>query len=91
MDAIEAIISDVEEFCARHGMKETTFGRLAVNDGKLVARLRAGGSVTLKTAGDIRAFLNTPRPSRAPSDGSGALPDAAGSLPAASLVSGDAA
>lgn len=38
-------------------MSETTFGAKAVNNSKLVARLRAGGSVSLETATRIRGFL----------------------------------
>ena len=38
-------------------MAETTFGRLAVNDGKFVARLRAQGNITFATAERVRAFI----------------------------------
>ena len=38
-------------------MAETTFGNHAVNDGKLVARLRAGKTITLKTLQAIEATL----------------------------------
>src|SRR5205814_6475817 len=37
---------------------ESTFGRRAVNDGKLVNRLRFGRRVTLETAGRVRDFIN---------------------------------
>lgn len=62
MDAIEKLIAEIEAYCAKHDMAETTFGRLAVNDGKLVGRLRAGRSITLKTLDTINAFLAAPRP-----------------------------
>lgn len=39
-------------------MAETTFGRLSVNDGKLVARLKNGGQVLPKTAERIRDFMS---------------------------------
>src|SRR5205807_1157729 len=38
-------------------MAESTFGRLAVNDGKLVSRLRFGGRVRGKTVDRVRAFM----------------------------------
>ena len=38
----EAILSQITEFCRLADMAESTFGRRAVNDGKLVARLREG-------------------------------------------------
>ncbi|HJU15040.1 MAG TPA: hypothetical protein VJ770_01110 [Stellaceae bacterium] len=38
-------------------MAESTFGRLAVNDGKLVSRLRLGGRVTTETEDRVRAFI----------------------------------
>ncbi|HEX3973211.1 MAG TPA: hypothetical protein VHX19_17915, partial [Stellaceae bacterium] len=39
-------------------MAESTFGRLAVNDGKLVSRLRFGGRVRDKTVERVRAFID---------------------------------
>jgi hypothetical protein len=38
-------------------MAESTFGRQAVNDGKLCVRLRSGNNVTLETAEKIRDFI----------------------------------
>lgn len=68
MDAIEKLIADIEAYCAKHGMAETTFGRLSVNDGKLVERLRGGKSITLKTLDTINSFLAAPRPTPAPQE-----------------------
>lgn len=42
-------------------MAESTFGRLAVNDGKFVTRLRQGGRVTTATVERVRAFMNQER------------------------------
>jgi hypothetical protein len=36
----ETLLRDIAKFCRRARMAEFTFGRLAVNDGKLVSRLR---------------------------------------------------
>lgn len=57
MDQREALLAEIEAFVAEHGMAETTFGRLAVNDGKFVARLRANGNITFATAERVRAFI----------------------------------
>ncbi|HXQ52248.1 MAG TPA: hypothetical protein VN802_14225 [Stellaceae bacterium] len=38
-------------------MAESTFGRLAVNDGKLVNRLRFGGRVTIETVERVMTFM----------------------------------
>jgi len=53
----EALLRDINAYCRRVGMAESTFGRLAVNDGKLVSRLRFGGRVTAATAGRVRGFI----------------------------------
>jgi hypothetical protein len=50
-------------------MAESTFGRLAVNDGKLCARLRGGKDVTLETAGKIRTFINDNQPPQSSTGG----------------------
>ncbi len=40
-------------------MAESTFGRLAVNDGKFVNRLRYGGRITTDTLGRVRDYMST--------------------------------
>ena len=45
-------------FCRRTGIAESTFGRQAVNDGKLCVRLRNGKDVTLDTAAKIRGYID---------------------------------
>ncbi len=55
--AADSLLSEIEAFCRRSGMAESTFGRQAVNDGKLCARLRDGKNVTLDTAERIRDFI----------------------------------
>src|ERR1700747_2267084 len=54
----EALLRDITEYCRGTRMAESTFGRLAVNDGKLVSRLRLGGRVTTGTAERVRAFMD---------------------------------
>jgi hypothetical protein len=57
MDETQQLIREIEAFLRSTGMAESTFGRKAVNNGKLMARLRAGSSVTLDTASQIRRFM----------------------------------
>jgi hypothetical protein len=54
----ETLLTEISGFCRRVGMAESTFGRLAVNDGKLVSRLRFGGRVRDKTVERVRAFID---------------------------------
>lgn len=58
MDNEPNIISEIEGFCAARGISESTFGRLAVNDGKLVRRLRSGGRMWPETIGRVREFMS---------------------------------
>ncbi len=53
----EALLQEIAGYCRRVGMAESTFGRLAVNDGKLVSRLRFGGRVRGKTVERVREFM----------------------------------
>ena len=53
----QEILSEISDFCRLAGLAESTFGRLAVNDGKLVSRLRDGGSVTIDTLSRLRGFM----------------------------------
>jgi SAM-dependent methyltransferase len=56
----EALLREISDYCRRVGMAESTFGRLAVNDGKLVSRLRTGASVTIDTMERVRSFIGQP-------------------------------
>jgi phosphopantothenoylcysteine decarboxylase/phosphopantothenate--cysteine ligase len=51
------LLAEIEAFLATGGLTPTKFGLAAVNDGHLVAKLRRGSSVTLKTADRVRAFM----------------------------------
>jgi len=53
----DIILREISEFCRRTGLAESTFGRRAVNDGKLASRLRNGGRITTETLDRIRAFM----------------------------------
>ena len=54
--AADFLLHEIEAFCRHSGIAESTFGRQAVNDGKLCVRLRDGKDVTLETANRIRVF-----------------------------------
>src|SRR5829696_6500212 len=54
----DAILREISDFCRRTGLAESTFGRRAVNDGKLASRLRNGGRITTDTLARIRAFMS---------------------------------
>jgi hypothetical protein len=80
----QALLHDIAEFCRGARMAESTFGRLAVNDGKLVSRLRLGGRVTTDTVDRVRAFI-----ARAPHRTlNGARIGVASSLPRPSITDG---
>ena len=53
----ESLLKEISDYCRDVGMAESTFGRLAVNDGKLVSRLRFGGKVTTDTVQRVRDFI----------------------------------
>ena len=56
------ILDEIRDYCRATRTAESTFGRLAVNDGKLVSRLRDGANITTETLDKVRAFLVTHRP-----------------------------
>jgi hypothetical protein len=67
----QELLVEIEAFLARREvqMTESTFGRLAVNDGKFVTRLREGGGLTLATVDKVRAFIRgyaPPKPAHIP-------------------------
>lgn len=53
----ESLLRDIADYCRKNGVAETTFGRLAVNDGKFVSRLRDGGRITTTTFERVRSFI----------------------------------
>lgn len=59
MDIKAALLTEIEDFLRHRDMAESTFGRLAVNDGKFVPRLRARANVTVDTVDRVRDFMRT--------------------------------
>ncbi|HXP31974.1 MAG TPA: hypothetical protein VN832_12845, partial [Stellaceae bacterium] len=76
----DGLLNEISDYCRRAGIAETTFGRLAVNDGKLVSRLRFGGRVTGDTIERVRSFIkghqtDRPRPAIIVRPGRAAAPE----------------
>jgi hypothetical protein len=55
------LLQEISDYCRKTGLAESTFGRRAVNDGKLAARLRNGGRITTYTLDRIRSFMDDNR------------------------------
>src|SRR5262245_14475846 len=65
----EQVLGEIPEFCRATQTAESTFGRLVVNDGKLVSRLRDGARITTGTLDKVRAYLTSHRPDLPALDG----------------------
>ena len=46
----QELLQEISDYCRQTGLAESTFGRRAVNDGKLASRLRHGGRITTETS-----------------------------------------
>ena len=61
------LLSDVLAFCDAHGLSETRFGELALNDKPFVSQLRRGRDIRSSTEKRVRDYmrshaeLNTPQ------------------------------
>ena len=53
----DQILELISDYCRQAGMAESTFGRRAINDGKLVNRLREGKRITIDTLDRIQGFI----------------------------------
>jgi hypothetical protein len=83
----EEILGEIREFCRATQTAESTFGRLVVNDGKLVSRLRDGAKITTGTLDKVRAYLREHRPQ--PANGNGAAAAVARPVNGATPASAD--
>ena len=57
----QELLQEISDYCRQTGLAESTFGRRAVNDGKLTSRLRHGGRITTETLDRIRGFMASNR------------------------------
>lgn len=55
----QQLLQEISDYCRQTGLAESTFGRRAVNDGKLAARLRNGGRITTDTLDRIQGFMTS--------------------------------
>ena len=55
------MLKEITQFCASAKMSETTFGRRAVNDPRLVGDLRRGRTLSEKTKAKISTFMENYR------------------------------
>lgn len=55
------LLSDIDAFLSETGMGEYRFGLLAVRNGRLLERLRAGRRIWPETEAEIRAFMISTR------------------------------
>ena len=80
----DQILGEIRDYCRTTQTAESTFGRLVVNDGKLVSRLRDGARITTGTLDKVRAYLSEHRsaPSSAPSKPSAAKKPVNGTIAA---------
>ncbi len=99
----QELLARISDYCRRTGLAESTFGRRAVNDGKLANRLRNGGRITTETVDRIQAFMDANRgaslvrngaqraPEIAPGTGTAArLNWQTGGIPKSAAISGTA-
>jgi len=70
----DELLQEVRAFCRDAHLAESTFGRLAVNDGKLMSRLRAGSGITSETLQRLRTFMAEHRAARGGAVVGGAVP-----------------
>ena len=63
MQVIADLLTEIETYTRARNIAESTFGRLAVNDGKFVGRLRSGSGVTVRLIEKARAYMRTNPPS----------------------------
>ena len=56
------LLEQIEGYCQITKIAESTFGFLAVNDGKLCSRLRGGKDVTLATPEKIQSYISQHMP-----------------------------
>lgn len=75
--ARSSLLAQIGAFIADRRITETTFGRLAVNDGKFVERLRSGGNMTTGLLNRAHEFIQLERAAAVKRG----LPDAPGAPP----------
>lgn len=71
MTTVESLLAEIEAFLAEADMKPTRFGKLVLNDGDFIRRLRNGSGVTVATVERVRSFMASERANIAPPEPAG--------------------
>ena len=66
MITVTTLLAKIDAFLGEAGIAETTFGKRAVNDGKLVPRLRAGAGITIATVDRVDTYIASQRKVKPP-------------------------
>ncbi|WP_447724581.1 hypothetical protein [Sphingomonas koreensis] len=61
---MDDLLIEIEAFCRTHQVKESRFGRDAVNDTTFIPQLREGREPRRATIARVRQFMATYRPER---------------------------
>lgn len=59
---MEHLIAEIDAFLAEHGMSDSRFGQLALNDRHFVRQLRNDRDVRMKTVEKVKRFMATYQP-----------------------------
>ena len=70
----DQVLGEIRDYCRATQTAESTFGRLVVNDGKLVSRLRDGARITTGTLDKVRAYLSEHGSTSPPAPGKPSAP-----------------
>lgn len=60
MSTQHQLLKEIKAFLKRTGMKASTFGEYAVGNSRLVAKLEEGGTISIKTLDEVRAYMAKP-------------------------------
>lgn len=55
---MDTLLSDIEGFCAQHGLSEWQFGELVLNDRHFIRQLRDGRDLRMSTLGKVKDFMD---------------------------------
>lgn len=61
MSTVAKLLTKIDAFLQDTDIAETTFGRLAVNDGKFVGRLRGGSGITVAMVDRVHSYIAAER------------------------------
>ena len=59
MTLAQELLTEIQTYCATHGMGATNFGVAALSNPSFVGRLRDGMQPTAKTVDKVRAFMRS--------------------------------